>query len=341
MEDQIMCPECRKLNDPHKFCIFCGNKLPVSDAELELMKENPGPTCLNCGRPVEKGQIECECGYEFSDINCPKCNKENPYTNRFCTSCGKKLWTSSISKYKYDEAFFEKHLVFKKRLPYSLQYTSLYRRVEEDIKNPLGYMSSANVNTLQAIKLRIDEIDEHIYEICERWKVVSPNYCIDTLQLMDPNISECEICRFSFGDKKRDKSAQTSDRYTKPVFDMPKFKWASKSKGLYLLSLTPAIGESQLEYRERLKWEFRENKIIIEKLKELKSEKVKAIERAAAAEASRQAAKTTHSRKKDDSFEGEWELYCMTQDEWERQMREESRIRNEQWVERGKKFWGN
>ena len=37
-------------------------------------------------------------------------------------------------------------------------------------------------------------------------------------------------------------------------------KWNSKFKGNYLDSLAPAMGESQFEYRERLKWEFAENK---------------------------------------------------------------------------------
>ena len=36
-------------------------------------------------------------------------------------------------------------------------------------------------------------------------------------------------------------------------------KWTRKNSRAYLGSLAPAIGESQFEYRERLKWEFAEN----------------------------------------------------------------------------------
>lgn len=72
MERKIMCPKCSKLNETNRFCIFCGEKLPLVDIQISLMKENPQSTCLNCGRPVEKGQLECECGYVFSEIPCPE-----------------------------------------------------------------------------------------------------------------------------------------------------------------------------------------------------------------------------------------------------------------------------
>ena len=331
MEDKIKCPKCSKLNDPHKFCIFCGNKLPVSDDELELMKENPEPTCLNCGRPVEKGQTRCQCGYEFSDINCPKCNKENPYTNRFCTSCGKKLWTSNVSQYQYNKHFFEKHL-FKVRLPYSLRYTSLYKRVENDIGNDtLSDMSFLNLKNLKGIESEIDKTDNNLSEIYARWNVVSPNYCINCLEMINSNNSECERCRFPSGVKKRVEGIQTSDSYTEPVFDKPEFKWNAKNRELYLLSLAPSIGESQLEYRERLKWEYGANKIIMEELKKVKAKRIKVIR--TVANASKRDGKTTYSKNEDDSFHGEWEVYGLPQDEWERQMFEDSKRRNEERTE--------
>ena len=37
-------------------------------------------------------------------------------------------------------------------------------------------------------------------------------------------------------------------------------------------SLAPDIGESQLEYRERLKWEFQENRALLEKINSIKRE---------------------------------------------------------------------
>lgn len=36
-------------------------------------------------------------------------------------------------------------------------------------------------------------------------------------------------------------------------------KWTPKYSDDYLASLAPAFGESQFEYRERIKWEFAEN----------------------------------------------------------------------------------
>ena len=45
----------------------------------------------------------------------------------------------------------------------------------------------------------------------------------------------------------------------KPVFTDRELKWTPKNSASYRGSLSPAVGESQFEYRERLKWEFAEN----------------------------------------------------------------------------------
>ena len=93
MVNEVICPNCHKLNDINKFCIHCGHKL-LDDEQIRLFLDNPEAYCLNCGRRVEKGQGSCECGYELKDINCPDCNAKNAYANKFCTVCGKKLGTT-------------------------------------------------------------------------------------------------------------------------------------------------------------------------------------------------------------------------------------------------------
>ena len=80
-----MCPNCHKMNDVHKFCVYCGKKLPVDDDMIKQMNDNCEPYCLNCGRAYKKGQIKCKCRYLFRDIKCHECNAKNSYANRFCT----------------------------------------------------------------------------------------------------------------------------------------------------------------------------------------------------------------------------------------------------------------
>ncbi|MBR0272244.1 MAG: hypothetical protein IJQ68_09720 [Methanobrevibacter sp.] len=263
MVDKIMCPSCHKMNDIHKFCIYCGKELPIEDNQIRLMNDNTEAYCLNCGRPAMKGQKKCECGYEFGDINCPECNTLNSYTNRFCTSCGEKLWTSNVYDYKYSESLFEKHLL-KERLPYSLRNTSLYQRPNMDFKIYNLY-SEGYSNSLESL---ISKIDKYLCKIGSRWKVVSPNYCINCINIIKSNEYSCTKCgAILFADKNRVSYLQTENKYAEPKFYKKELKWTPKSSYYYLDSLNPAIGESQFEYRERLKWEFAENnyykKIII------------------------------------------------------------------------------
>lgn len=255
MEDEIVCPKCHKRNDLHKFCIYCGHKL-LDDDQIGLILDNPEQYCLNCGRLVKKGQKKCECGYEFSDINCPECNSKNSYTNRFCTTCGKKLWTSNVYNYKYSKHLFEKHIL-KEVLPYSLRNTSLYQRPKMDFT--LNHLLYCN-EYLNGLKSAKSKIDEYLCEIGSRWKVVSPNYCINCINIIKPDECSCTKCgSILFADKKRVDCLQTKNKYVKPKFDNVELKWTPKFSNDYLDSLAPAIGESQFEYRERLKWEFAEN----------------------------------------------------------------------------------
>lgn len=255
MEDKIICPKCHKWNGLHQFCVFCGHKL-FDDDQIGLVLENPQPYCLNCGRPVEKGQTNCECGYEFADINCPDCNSRNAYANRFCTTCGKKLWTSNVYDYKYPKRLFEKHLI-KEMLPYSLRNTSLYQRPKMDFKNFNLLYIIVHFKGLENAKTKMDE---YLSEIGSRWKVVSPHYCINCISIIDSNECSCGKCGLSlFADKKRVDCLQTENKYCEHKFDNEGLKWTPKFSNDYFDSLAPAIGESQFEYRERLKWEFAEN----------------------------------------------------------------------------------
>ncbi|MBQ9025807.1 MAG: hypothetical protein IJ104_05460 [Methanobrevibacter sp.] len=255
MADKIKCPSCHKMNEIHKFCVYCGEKLPIDDNQIRLMNDNPEAYCLNCGRPAMKGQKKCDCGYEFGDINCPKCNTINSYTNRFCTSCGEKLWTSNVYDYKYSDRLFEKHLV-KERLPYSLRYTSLYQRPKMNFEINNLY-SEGYSNSLEDL---ISKIDKYLCEIGSRWKIVSPNYCINCNNIIKSNEYSCTNCGLIlFADKKRVTCHQTKNNYVVPKFYKRDLKWTPKSSYYYLDSLSPAIGESQFEYIERLKWEFAEN----------------------------------------------------------------------------------
>ena len=249
MVNKVICPNCHNVNDMNKFCIHCGHKL-MDDDQLSLIRDNSEAYCLNCGRTVKKGQGSCECGYELANINCPECNTKNAYANRFCTVCGNKLWTSYIYDYRYPERLFEEHL-FRERLPNLLKNTSLEKRAQRGVgKNLSQYLSSNLAGQLKSV-------DKNLSEICSRWKVVSPNSCISCHGIIKPDEYSCPKCQTTF-DKERVGEIKTQD-YAKPVFADDELKWIYKTSPDYLASLSPAIGESLFEYRERLKWEFAEN----------------------------------------------------------------------------------
>lgn len=267
MVNEVICPNCHKLNDINKFCIHCGHKL-LDDEQIRLFLDNPEAYCLNCGRRVEKGQGSCECGYELKDINCPDCNAKNAYANKFCTVCGKKLWTSDVYHYMYPERLFEEHL-FRERLPNQLKNTSLEKRSQRGIgKNLSQYLSSNLAGQLKSV-------DKNLIEICSRWKIVSPNSCISCHGIVKADEYSCSKCQTTF-DKRRVYEIKAQN-YAKPAFADGELKWTPKSSASYLPSLAPAIGESLFEYRERLKWEFAENnkfkKIIMNAISREKEQK--------------------------------------------------------------------
>ena len=277
MEDKIFCPRCHKRNDIQKFCIYCGHKM-LDDEQIKLMTDNPEPYCLNCGRHVGKGQANCECGYEFRIIDCPKCNSKNSYTNRFCTTCGKKLWTSDVCGIHYGKIKFP---LIGDRFPHELRNTIMHSRYKRKSINFPGdiHKIGTDVKQLQSNK---SIMDNHLNEIISRWKIVSPNYCINCLSIIKPEEYLCKDCGDVIDEKKLvdcfknkkplpvfDKVELKDEKrvdylknkkYVRPVFDIVELKWNSKFTEYYLDSLSPTIGESQFEYRERLKWEFVENK---------------------------------------------------------------------------------
>lgn len=258
MVDKIRCPHCRKMNEIHKFCVYCGKRLPIDDDQIKLMSDKPEASCLNCGRPVKKGQTRCSCGYEFADIKCPECRTINEYSNRFCISCGEKLWRSDVYDYRYDRSHFEAHIFNK--LPPKLRNISVSKRYESILKpTPDNSRYTGGLESLKSSDLKADNA---LSEIRSRWKVVSPNYCIKCLGTMRPDAFACPKCGYDFtGDKFRVEQLRSESSYAKPLFDLPDMKFSHILRDNYLGSLAPAIGESQFEYRERLKWEFVEKNI--------------------------------------------------------------------------------
>ena len=284
MDDKIFCPKCHKGNDIHKFCVYCGHKI-LDDEQLKLMKNIPEPYCLNCGRPVKKGQSKCECGYEFKAINCPKCNSKNSYTNRFCTKCGKRLWTYDVCEITYDKLNYSK---YSDNFPHALRSTMLYTRYKVMLTYEFQHDFNALGDSVEELQSNLSKIDNNVYEILSRWKIVSPNYCINCFSIMKPNQYECN-CGTVLSDGEERVDYLKNKTYTLPTFNIPGIRWTFKFSEYYLDSLAPDIGESQLEYRERLKWEFSEHnedlKISIRKeikrKKEIEEEKRRRKERRA------------------------------------------------------------
>lgn len=264
MVDKIMCPHCRKMNEIHKFCVFCGKELPISDEQIKLMADKPEASCLNCGRPAKKGQTRCVCGYEFRNIRCPECGTTNEYANRFCTSCGEKLWRSDVFNYIYDQSHFEVHL-FSKNLPHKLRNISVSKRIKSLKPKPGDAGYTCGLHELQSLDSKADKA---LREIRSRWKVVSPHYCINCLGIIEPDGYSCPKCGLRFeGDKQRVEQLKSENSYAAPAFDVPDLKLSIRFTDHYLSSFAPSIGESQLEYRERLKWEFAETNIYKNNLK--------------------------------------------------------------------------
>lgn len=323
MAEKIRCPHCSRLNEIGKFCIHCGGKLFKSDDEFRLASASPQPYCLNCGRQALEGQAICGCGYEFADIACPYCEAENPYANRFCSSCGRKLWRSDVYGYTYPERIFERHTILVESLPYALHNTSLFRRHKAEVARYEAYdIAKKDGNSEDNLKREDLKTDRYLREICSRWQVVSPRHCIKCLSILKTTVGQvyefvCPKCGTShLGDERLVRYLQgDKNRYVRHEFDRPELKWTSKYSESYMLSLAPAVGESQFEYRERLKWEFAEN---LYRKKNIKT----AIDLLNAPEPVRKASE-------EKEVHWEWDLYGVTQDMWEMKQMEDMRQRRQ------------
>lgn len=260
--DKILCQKCKRYTDVAKFCMFCGKPL-LDEEHFKLMNNNPAPSCLNCGRPVQKAQKKCDCGYEFKDIKCPKCLAENEYASRFCISCGEKLWHSDVFYYQYDEEIHFKRHLFQKQLPSQLYNIPIIERYKSFLRaDPYDRIvgEERNMENLKSLDLKLDN---NLSELWSRWKIISPGYCIKCIGIMGRNKIYCPKCGLTISaDENRVKQLQNEKNYyVEPVFDIPIIKLTFKFQDHYLGSLAPSIGESQFEYRERLKWEFAENMV--------------------------------------------------------------------------------
>ena len=347
MAEKINCPYCRKLNDLNNYCVYCGKKLPEDKVNaLRNIDKHSHPYCLNCGRPVERGQTECECRYEFRDIHCPNCQAKNTYETMFCGSCGKRLWSCDVAVYSYNK----KNLLDEKNIrnmsnsdnefPHGLRNTSLYKR--DRLQYDIHFPGDLDKITNSIVKLQYYEskADENLNEICSRWKIISPHFCLKCNNIIKPDEFSCPKCKSEFSaDKKRVSYIQnTKNNYTEPLFEMADLKWSSKFSDQYISSLTPSIAETQLEYRERLKWAFAENialkkyiKITIKKL--IMPHHVKKPQEVVYTENS--------NNYQNDYPQTDWEARGMT---WEQyaQWQEEERERRKEEIERwNREFWEN
>ena len=225
--------------------------------EINRVTDACEPHCLNCGRPVEAGQMKCECGYELADFKCPHCGEMNEYTNRFCTDCGKKLWQS--------------HVEFPKSAPRGCRLGDGMILDVDFIQKELVRTPHQSDGEVNAGVLRSQYVihDRLIEEICSRWWIVSPANCISCKSKIDPleNICpQCNILHHDSNDKVVMELKTIRDDYVKikrNIDGLSRLKWTYKlsDKDLedYFLSLAPAIGESQFEYRQRLFKEYGEN----------------------------------------------------------------------------------
>ncbi|MDO5832884.1 MAG: zinc ribbon domain-containing protein [Methanobrevibacter sp.] len=259
MEEKIRCPNCNRLNGITKTCSHCGGQM-LTDEQIKLIRDNPEPYCLNCGRPVEVGQAKCECGYEFADVKCPECGEINEYTNRFCTDCGIRIW-NSLAAFPQNPP---KGCILGDKLILDSDFLK-----RELVKTPHQIDGEINAGVLRSHNLRHDKL---IDEICSRWWIVSPINCISCNGVMDAfeNVCpQCNIVHHVSDDKNVLELKSIKDNYVKPerdVNELSKLKWtyvlSEDDLGDYFLSLAPMIGESQGEYRQRLFREYGENCVI-------------------------------------------------------------------------------
>ena len=122
--------------------------------------------------------------------------------------------------YKYPKRLFEKHLLGEV-LPSQLRNTSLYKRRNMDFTLGLN-------NGFEWAK---SQIDKNLCEIGSRWKVVSPNYCINCISIIKPKECSCRKCgSILFADKKRVDFLKTKNKYFHVAGYLKQETWRGKTK---------------------------------------------------------------------------------------------------------------
>ena len=260
----VKCPDCSgylSFISPHfiikNTCPHCGFKFDFKSKAR----------CLNCGRPVMEGQVRCECGYEFRDVECPNCKTYNRYTDTHCIICGIKLKGSGFR--------------LPPSVPWGCQFKNGEAFLDTDILKSELLKDPYAVNGKVSADLLMSEFSKHnmiINEIAARWWIVSPDTCKSCgakLHPMDVKCVKCDIAHYVGEYQNKILELKTvRDNYVESernIEELSSLKWTYRLTDpdviYYLNSLAPTAGESQLEYRQRLFREWIENSFIIYLLK--------------------------------------------------------------------------
>ncbi len=254
----VKCPECSdyfSFISPHFMktheCPHCSNKF-----EFEVIEEI---YCLNCGRPFKEGQSKCECGYEFADVKCPKCGTYNEYTDNYCTSCGNVLrnYNTPVRHINPRGCYTRDNQIF-------LDMDSLKKEL---FKNPYKINDEIHSSVLLEEYSKNDKI---IDEICSRWWIVSPFNCKRCQSKVEPLQDNCQKCNIThhcgvYEDRVRELKTVKNNyvEAKKDIAGLSNFKWTYKPDESdevdFFNSLAPVIGESHVQYRQRLLKEYGEN----------------------------------------------------------------------------------
>ena len=293
MKEQIKCPSCSKLNGTdYNFCIYCGEKLPSPNENISTSKDIPKPElircpscnspnhkdnaeceecgckltssvenvyCLNCGRLVKNGKAKCECGYNFKDITCPHCSTSNAYTNKSCKSCGKTLWNT----HETFQNIVPKGCTCEDTLLLNTKFLKAELQKEPYQRNGKIYAKTLQSKLFEQVKI--------IREINTRWWIVSASTCKSCKSEINPFKEACPNCGIAHNHNIYDRinELRAGETYieTKRGHELSNLKWNYKLSESdleeYIKSLAPMPEESQLQYRQRLFKEYRENSAIL------------------------------------------------------------------------------
>ena len=254
--EEAYCANCGKSVKKHQAICECGHEMDCVSADEAY--------CLNCGRSVKANQTVCECGYELADIKCPKCGTAHPYTTSYCTSCGNTLWHPDVV---FSQKITPHGCIYENN---NLVLDSTFLK-KEALKNPYQINDRIYTQTLHSEYLKHNQI---IDEICSRWWIVCQincKSCLNKIDALKDNCPTCNITHYSdyYNDRVNDlKIIENNYIESERSFnELNNLKWNYKLNETdvadYLNSLSPKIGESQLEYRQRLFREWWEISVIL------------------------------------------------------------------------------